>query len=145
MAEVLAVAAEFFVKSTSTAPTGTDKLGKATTVSLSWTPTMVPTTYLGQGHNYETEAPTTTKFTATAEGNLDFGDAPQQLLVQAAVNRTLVYLSVYDNADAAASAHKGWTFPVYVNSREHNFEPTAFTPFNFSLSLGGAPTEIIAS
>jgi hypothetical protein len=52
---------------------------------------------------------------------------------------------MHDNADAASTEHKGWTFPVYVSSREHNFEGTAFTPFNFSLSLAGAPIEIVAA
>lgn len=145
MAEELAIEVEWYVKASSTTPSGSDKLGKSTSVTVTWTPTMVPTTYLGQGHNYETEAPTTTKWTGSAEGNIDFSDAPQQLLVAAALSRTLVYLTMYDNPDAAASAHKGWTFPVYVNNREHAFEPTALFPFSFGLSLGGEPTEILGT
>lgn len=141
-------AGEYYIKTSSTAPSGSDALTWVRSLSLDITRTVKEETYLG--NEWATAQVTSGNVTGTLEVDLEAGGTIHELFIDYGPLGTtnagvVVYITVYDNPSAASTVRKGWTFPVKIHSTAQNFVGTDVVQMTVNFSGNGAPIEVVAA
>lgn len=147
MADPKAVhASEFYIKTTSTAPSGSDALVWVRTLSVDVVRNVNNETYLAD--EWAKATITSGSFSGTMEVDVEAAGTIHELFVDYGPLGTtnagaVLYLSVYDNPSAGAGIRKGWQFPIKIESMPHEFVATDVVRFTVNFVGYGPPVEVL--